>query len=94
MNVHPDRTNSVTLRVTGQSGSDALGAVVTATLGDTQIMKSVQSAWSIMAANDPRVHIGLGEQKEISDVAVLWVDGTTTDFGTFKQGFHTLQKPK
>ncbi|HIB01478.1 MAG TPA: CRTAC1 family protein, partial [Phycisphaerales bacterium] len=94
MNVHPDRTNSVTLRVTGPSGSDALGAVVTATLGDTQIMKSVQSAWSIMAANDPRVHIGLGEQKEISDVAVLWVDGTTTDFGTFKQGFHTLQKPK
>jgi hypothetical protein len=94
MNVHPMRTNAVTLRVVNESGSDALGAVVTSMRGSTPIMKSVQSAWSIMAANDPRVHIGLGEQKEISDVAVLWVDGTTTNFGTFKQGFHTLQKPK
>ena len=93
MNVHPNRANSVSLRVLGSSGSDALGAVVTATVGDTPITKSVQSAWSIMAANDPRIHIGLGEHEQIEHVKVNWVDGSTTDFGAFKRGFHTLRKP-
>jgi len=92
MNVHPNRSNSVTFRVLNQSGSDALGAVVTATLGKTQITKSVQSAWSILAANDPRVHIGLGEQEQLVDVKVRWVDGSTTKFGAFPSGFHTLQR--
>ena len=76
-----------------ESGSDAIGAVVKATRGDTKITKSVQSAWSIMAANDPRIHIGLGEEKEINQVSVRWVDGTTTEFGTFGQGLHILEKP-
>lgn len=93
MNVHPMRTNAVTLHVVNESGSDALGAVVTAQKGNTTITKSVQSAWSIMAANDPRIHIGLGKQNEIIQVTVRWVDGTTTEFGSFSQGFHTLEKP-
>jgi hypothetical protein len=93
MNVHPNRANAVTLRIVNESGSDAIGAVVKATRGDTKITKSVQSAWSIMAANDPRIHIGLGEEKEINQVSVRWVDGTTTEFGTFGQGLHILEKP-
>jgi hypothetical protein len=92
MNVHPDRTKSVTFRVLHSTGSDALGAVVTASLGNTQLTKSVQSAWSIMSANDPRVHIGLGGHEQVDNVTVQWVDGTTTNFGSFTSGFHTLKR--
>jgi hypothetical protein len=45
-----------------------------------------------MAANDSRVHIGLGDAKEITDLKVTWVDGTSTSFGSFEQGFHVLNK--
>ena len=92
MNVHPNRTNSVTFRVLNSFGSDALGAIVTATQGNQTITKPVQSAWSYMAANDPRVHIGLGNNETIENVSVRWIDGTTTNFGSFEKGFHTLQK--
>lgn len=91
-NVHPDRTNSVTFRVLNSFGSDALGAVVTVTRGTQTMTKPVQSAWSYMAANDPRVHIGLGDNEGVGNVSVRWIDGTTTNFGSFKKGFHTLQK--
>ena len=92
MNVHPDRTNSVTFRVLNSFGSHALGAIVTATRGNQTVKKPVQSAWSYMAANDPRVHIGLGDNETVENVSVRWIDGSTTNFGSFKKGFHTLQK--
>ena len=92
MNVHPNREHSITLRVLNKFGSDALGATVTATLGSVTITKPVQSTWSYLAANDPRIHIGLGEVTKIDDVVVRWIDGTTTEFGTFERGFHTLQQ--
>lgn len=92
MNVHPDRSNSATFQVLNSSGSTALGAIVTANVGDTQWTKSVQSAWSILAANDPRVHIGLGDHEQVENVTVHWVDGTETHFGAFTSGFHTLQR--
>jgi hypothetical protein len=92
INVHPNRTHSVTLQVLNEFGSDALGAFVTAKLGSINLTKPVQSTWSYMAANDPRVHIGLGGHEQIDDVTVHYVDGSTKTFGSFKQGFHTLQK--
>ena len=92
MNVHPDKSNSVTLKVLNEEGTDALGAVITATLGSTNISKSVQSTWSYMAANDPRVHIGLGPQTQLEDVTVHYVDGSTKRFGSFTQGFYDLSK--
>jgi hypothetical protein len=45
-----------------------------------------------MAANDLRVHFGLGDASEITDVTVTWVDGSKADFGSFKRGIHTLTK--
>jgi hypothetical protein len=92
MNSHEDRSKSVILEVLNENGSPALGARVTARRGEVQLLKSVQSAWSILAANDPRVHIGLGNEEQLDDVTVYWVDGTTTKYETLQQGFHTLQR--
>ena len=91
MNVHTDKANAVVFTVKTKNGRDALGAVVSAKLHDTTVTHPVQSAWSYMAANDPRVRFGLGDNKEITDVTVTWVDGTTTEFGSFNPGFHVLQ---
>jgi hypothetical protein len=57
-------------------------------------MRLVKSAWSYLAANDPRIHIGLGEAKMLKDVRVQWVDGTTTVYGDLKSDTrHRLIKP-
>ncbi len=92
MNVHPSKNNSVQFKVLDTNSRDAIGAIVSGTIGTTRITRSVQSAWSYMASNDPRIHIGLGDATEITDVSVTWVDGTQTNFGTFKRGIHTLVK--
>ena len=92
MNVHPDKMKSATFRVLDLHGRDALGAVVTAKASGKTITHPVQSAWSYMAANDPRVRFGLGDAKEITEVTVKWIDGTTTNFGSFARGFHHLQQ--
>ncbi len=92
MNVHPNKSNSVTLRVVDSNGRDAIGAVVTANVNGKIVTHPVQSAWSYMAANDPRVHFGLGGVKNITDVSVRWIDGTKSEFGTLEQGFHVLNE--
>lgn len=92
MNVHSNRDNSVTLSVLDTFGSDAIGAVVSARIGEETHMHPVQSAWSYMAANDPRVHFSLGSATTIEDVTVRWVDGKESMFGSLPKGFHTLQQ--
>ena len=92
MNVHPDRSNAVTLRILNESGTDALGAVVTASVGAIKRSTPVQSTWSYMAANDPRVHFGLGTETQLEDVTVHYVDGSKKNFGSFTHGFYDLQK--
>jgi hypothetical protein len=92
MNVHPDRSNAVTLRILNESGTDELGAVVTASVGATQKSKTVQSTWSYMASNDPRVHFGLGTETQLEEVTVHYVDGSKKNFGSFTHGFYDLQK--
>ena len=91
MNIHPNRANSVVFSVKTKDGRDALGAVVSAKVNGATITHPVQSTWSYMAANDPRVRFGLGKNKEVSEVTVTWVDGTKTLFGTFTHGEHTLK---
>jgi hypothetical protein len=84
----------ITLDVRNEHGAPALGAIVTGQLGNRSLMRLVKSAWSYLAANDPRIHIGLGEAKLLKDVRVQWVDGTTTLYGDLKSDTrHRLIKP-
>ncbi|MDP7009416.1 MAG: CRTAC1 family protein [Phycisphaerales bacterium] len=90
MNTLPTRGNFVTLTIQDKFGKTAIGATVTATVGQRTVVFPVQTAWSYLASNDPRVHIGLGEEEAIKDIKILWSDGTRSSHDSFKAGFHTI----
>ena len=71
------------LRVLDGHGRDALGARVRLQLGERRLTRDVRSAYSYCAANDPRVHVGLGQATEAQEVTVDWPDGTSELFGPF-----------
>ena len=63
------------LRVFDTHGRDALGARVTLRVGSRRLRRDVRTASSYCAANDPRVHIGLGAETDVTDIEVRWPDG-------------------
>ena len=63
-----------------------VGAVVSLRVGDRTLSRRVRSAFSYCAANDLRVHVGLGEHESAGDVTVTWVDGTSEVFGDLAAG--------
>jgi hypothetical protein len=92
-NVAPGRGNWIMLRVLDEHGRDALGATVTMRAGDRTITADVRSAASYCAANDPRIHAGLGPETRLTAVSVRWPDGTRESFGDLPAGaVHTLRR--
>jgi hypothetical protein len=69
------------LRVLEEHGRDALGAEVTMTVGSRTIRRDVRAALSYLASNDPRVHVGLGNETMVRNVIVKWPDGVRERFG-------------
>ena len=70
------------LRVVDRAGHTALGAHVelrAAALPPQH--RTVQTAYSYGASNDPRVHFGLGSAAGAEDVLVTWPDGARESFG-------------
>ncbi|MEE8156091.1 MAG: CRTAC1 family protein [Phycisphaerales bacterium] len=82
-NIVADRGHWIMFRVFDEHGRDATGATVIVTLDERVITRDVRTAYSYCAANDPRVHIGLGELTGIDNIVVRWVDGATEQFGSF-----------
>lgn len=80
-NVVPARGHWLLARVLDAKGSDALGARVDLEVGGRTLRRDVRSGYSYLAANDPRVHVGLGEAREVSRVTVTWPDGAREVFG-------------
>jgi len=75
------RGNWIALRVLTAGGRDALGAEVRIRVRGRTVTRRVRSAYSYCAANDPRVHVGLGDAGAVEDVTVRWVDGHVESFG-------------
>ena len=67
----------------GRTGCLALGAVLTIRAGGRTVRRDVRSAYSYLAANDPRVHVGLGTASTIASIDVAWPGGATERFGPF-----------
>ncbi|MEP7117404.1 MAG: CRTAC1 family protein [Acidobacteriota bacterium] len=82
-NVVPGRGHWAQFRITTAHGSDALGAVVTIRAGDRTWRRDVRSGFSYLAANDPRVHVGLGPLTAVDQVDVRWPGGRAERFGPF-----------
>ena len=83
-NVRAGRGNWIVLRVREANGRDALGASVTMNVDGRAIMRDVISGYSYLAANDPRVHVGLGATGSVDNVTVRWSDGGVESFGTIQ----------
>ncbi len=82
-NAIEQRGHWIMFRVLEEHGRDALGATVSLSVNGRRVTRSVQIAYSYCAANDPRVHVGLGSATAARDVTVQWVDATTESFGRF-----------
>ena len=80
-NIVRPRGHWIMFRVVEEHGRDALGAQLTMTIGGRKIRRDVRAAYSYLASNDPRVHVGLGSETAAHDVAVRWPDGTKESFG-------------
>jgi hypothetical protein len=82
-NIAGERNHWVSFRVLDERGADALGARVALRLDDRRVTREVRSAYSYCAANDPRVHFGLGDATGVREVFVEWPDGQRELFGDF-----------
>ncbi|HEX6215169.1 MAG TPA: ASPIC/UnbV domain-containing protein, partial [Vicinamibacterales bacterium] len=83
-NVAPNRGHWLSLRVLERSGRDAMGAVLSITAGSKTLRRDVRSGYSYLAANDPRVHVGLGDVTKVESITVRWADGVGERFGPFE----------
>jgi len=80
-NVVSARGHWIMLRTLDEHGRDALGAELTMTVGSRTVRRDVRAAYSYLASNDPRVHVGLGQETAVRNVTVRWPDGTRESFG-------------
>jgi enediyne biosynthesis protein E4 len=85
-NVVGARGHWVTFRVLEAHGRDAFGAELTMTVGSRSIRRDVRAAYSYLASNDPRVHVGLGQEAGVRGLMVRWPDGAQERFGDFAAG--------
>jgi hypothetical protein len=78
------RGHWIGFRVVDEHGRDALGADVRLSVGGRRVRRTVRAAFSYLASNDPRVHVGLGRETRVTGVTVRWPDGKSEDFGDFE----------
>lgn len=64
------------LTLKGRNGpASAISAKVTVTAGDMKQVLINQWATGYLSSNDPRLHIGLGKNKQIDSLEIRWSDG-------------------
>lgn len=67
-------------------GRDAIGAAVTVRSSGRSQLRHVRSAYSYCAANELRVHFGLGTEDSVDEVRVRWPGGEEQTFGALQGG--------
>ncbi|MCD4734662.1 MAG: CRTAC1 family protein [Bacteroidales bacterium] len=71
-----NRNHWLGLKLLGKDGpASAIGAKVIIHSGDKKQVLINQWATSYLSYNDPRLHIGLGQQKHVDRVEIIWSDG-------------------
>jgi len=80
-NIAPRKGHWVELDVRNRAGAPALAARVTLAAGAKSIVREVHVCSSYASADDPRVHIGLGQAATPGLATVRWPDGTSENFG-------------
>lgn len=80
--------------VAGQPARDQLGARVgVKRAGQPTIWRTARTDGSFVSANDPRVLVGLGDDRAVTAVEVRWPDGVVETFtGLAADRYHTLTR--
>jgi hypothetical protein len=60
---------------------DAYGAQITVDAAGKRLVRLAHPAYSYLASNDPRVHIGLGPATKVTSIIVRWPNGASETFG-------------
>lgn len=94
LNRVPARGAWIRFQVRERSGRDALGAELRIEHGGRVLLRTVRSAYSYCAANDPSVHLGLGQATGVGAANVTWADGERERFpGPYAAGtVHQLRR--
>jgi hypothetical protein len=91
MNRSTEVGKSVLLELKSTRGQrDAIGAVVTASVGPKKIWKQLFAGDGYMSSNQRRITIGTGAAAEIQNVTVKWPSGEEEHFGTLMSGYDFL----
>ncbi len=86
MNRVAPRANWTQVMALTRQGRAAHGAVVSGLVDGQRRFRRVRTAGSYLAANDPRVHFGLGKADGLTDVQVRWPSGRLESFGDVPAG--------
>lgn len=77
----PPPTNWLKLLLRGtKSNRSAIGATVEIHSGTSRQSAAVQSSSSFLSSNDPRLHFGLGKNKDIDKLLIRWPGGALEEF--------------
>lgn len=83
----------VGFRLVGPYGSDAIGAAVKVVAAGRSQYRRCDPCYSFCSTNDPRVHLGLGNAAQVSEVHVTWPNGELEVFGPFEADrYHSLSQ--
>ena len=75
INQNPGGGGFVKLRLINKYGAPVQDAVVRFTLGSTKMRREVRSSGGFCSAQDPVLHIGIGDEDLITDVEIYWPNG-------------------
>jgi hypothetical protein len=84
-----------------KSNRDAVGARVKLDTGDTVLCDQRKGGMSYQSAQDPRLHFGLGQHKEVKSLEIRWPSGSVTRLAnlradeilTIKEGTGVVERP-
>jgi len=82
-----DRGHWLSLWLEAKDHRATVGALVTAQIGETTLLREVRGGSSYLSVSDSRVHLGLGDATSV-DVVVRWPDGTEQAFKGLKADRH------
>ena len=75
-NTSPSRGHWLSLWLEGgPANRSAIGAVVTAKVGDETLRREVRGASSYLSVSDRRIHLGLGSATAIDELTIVWPGG-------------------
>jgi hypothetical protein len=75
----PDAGHWLNVKLRGRTpNTNAIGAIVTARIGDGVQRRLVRSGTSYISQDDMRQHFGLGAATQVDVLEVVWPDGTKT----------------